>query len=172
MGATFVLYAICPPFFKFTSLKWVDHVDSSLLSSSADSLSMLLATAFVLQRVLTFNKPLAYSRNVTLSIIVSLLTFTAYHVKYNDMNSHSIVFGIMIVVVGINTMSLVEIIKDEKVKRNVRMLGRVGAGESIYSWIFHSFPGVCGRLRIKQLVLSAGLFFGSLTTMHASHCGR
>lgn len=93
---------------------------------------MLLATAFVLQRVLTFNKPPAYSRTVTLSLVVSLLTFTAYHIKYNNMNSHSIVFGIMIVVVGINTMSLVEVIKDEKVKRNVRMLGRVGAGECIY----------------------------------------
>lgn len=52
------------------------------------------------------------------------------------MNSHSIVFGIMIVVVGINTMSLVEVIKDEKVKRNVRMLGRVGAGEYLCPRVF------------------------------------
>ena len=48
------------------------------------------------------------------------------------MTSHSIVFGTMIFVVGVKTMAMVEHIKDERVKGNVRKLGRVGAGECWY----------------------------------------
>lgn len=106
---------------------------------------MLLATAFVLQRVLTFKKPPAYSRNVTLVVIISLLSFTTYHIKYNNMASHSVIFGIMIAVVGYKTMALGEGISDERVKKNVRMLGRAGASE--YSLIgFVIFATVHGRL--------------------------
>ena len=61
--------------------------------------------------------------------------------KYNDMTSHSILFGIMIFVVGVKTMSLVERIRDKTVKGNVRRLARVGAGE--YSFIgYFGFVGM------------------------------
>ena len=91
---------------------------------------MLLATSFVLHRVMTFDKPPAYRKKLGLFTTLSLLSFSLYHSVYNDMISHSIVFGAMIFVVGVKTMALVEGIRDGKVRRNVRRLARLGAGES------------------------------------------
>ena len=87
------------------------------------------------------------------------------------MTSHSIVFGTMIFVVGVKTMALVEGIRDKKVKRNVRELGRVGAGGSFF-FGFSSLLEYCGRLSIEQSPSWAVLRFGSSTILPAIHCVR
>ncbi|MCJ1300871.1 hypothetical protein MMC08_003670 [Hypocenomyce scalaris] len=107
----------------------VEFINTLSNITYTDSLSMLLATSFVLHRVMTFDKPPAYRKKLGLFTALSLLSFSLYHSVYNDMTSHSVVFGVMIFVVGVKTMALVEAIRDGKVRRNVRRLARLGAGE-------------------------------------------
>ncbi|SLM36378.1 Ceramidase [Lasallia pustulata] len=88
-----------------------------------------------------------------------------YHMKYNDMTSHSIVFGIMIFVVGVKTMALVEGIRDKTVQGNVRRLARVGAVTFVSGFALWLIDNVaCDTLRSIRRAI--GMPWGFLFELH------
>jgi len=88
-----------------------------------DDLSMLLATSAVLHRVFTFNTTLSTTLGVGAWIASTIALFSIWHCMTDEIIMHSILFAIMIALVGIKTrLVIAERVKDEVVKREVRKL--------------------------------------------------
>ncbi|RDL37648.1 Uncharacterized protein BP5553_05081 [Venustampulla echinocandica] len=88
-----------------------------------DDLSMLFATATVLHRLLTFDKPLATTIYYGLAITTIVGAFSIWHCVTNELIMHSIVFAIMLLMVSRKTSSIVNArVSDPGVRKDVRRL--------------------------------------------------
>lgn len=89
---------------------------------------MLLAVATVLHRITTFNATL--STTVIHGLILSTLlgAFSFWHCYTDELHMHSLVFAILIIIVGTRTRSLIHArISDAKIRKQVTKLATVGA---------------------------------------------
>jgi dihydroceramidase len=99
---------------------------------------MLIATSAVLHRVFTFNTTLSTTLGVGAWITSTIMLFSLWHCMTDEITMHSVLFGIMIALVGIKTRMIIsERVKDSEVRREVRKLCSWGGGES--------FPVMHGR---------------------------
>jgi len=95
-----------------------------------DELSMLIATATVLHRVFTFDKSLTVT--ITSGLVTSLLMtlFITWHCIVDEAIMHSVLFGIMIFVVGVKTRMIIGArVKNKEVRAEVRKLATWGSGK-------------------------------------------
>jgi hypothetical protein len=92
-------------------------------------LAMLLATAFVLHRVLTFDAPKPARRKIGWAITFALITVSALHCYIMSLGFHSAVFAAMVAVVGYKTRGLIQKIKDSRQRSNAKRLSKIGSGQ-------------------------------------------
>ncbi|KAE9378362.1 alkaline phytoceramidase [Stipitochalara longipes BDJ] len=72
-----------------------------------DDLSMLIATATVLHRVFTFDKSLSVTVSSGLLITTVMATFSTWHCITDEIIMHSVLFGLMIAIIGLKTRSII-----------------------------------------------------------------
>jgi len=92
---------------------------------------MLLATFAVFHRVSTFNQTLQTTilYGTFLSLFITL--FTIWHISYNDIIGHSILFAIMVTLVSIKTIQIInKRVVEPSVKREVGKLINWGSGKT------------------------------------------
>ncbi|CAG8983185.1 hypothetical protein HYALB_00004012 [Hymenoscyphus albidus] len=88
-----------------------------------DDLSMLVATATVIHRVFTFDKSLTYTVVHGAILIACFTAFSTWHCIKDELIMHSVIFGIMIAVVGLKTRSIINArVTDPAVRKDVRLL--------------------------------------------------
>ncbi|KAL3424080.1 alkaline phytoceramidase [Phlyctema vagabunda] len=89
---------------------------------------MLIATATVLHRVFTFDKSLTVTVTTGLVLGGLMSIFIAWHCIVDETFWHSILFGVMIAVVGAKTRSIISSrVSDVVVRAEVRKLATWGA---------------------------------------------
>jgi Ceramidase len=88
---------------------------------------MILATALVLQRLLTFNISSRESVVRTVILWISVTAFSILHCRINDLNVHSTVFGAMILYIGHGTRVMMRSLKDTERKERAGRLVRWGS---------------------------------------------
>lgn len=94
---------------------------------TADSLSMIFATAFVMHRLLTFKQSLKQSTTTTAGLIVAVIGFSVLHCKLNNMNLHSATFASMILFIAYRSSALTKQIKSPAHRKSAARLARQGA---------------------------------------------
>ena len=100
---------------------------------------MLLATATVMHRVYTYdNEPMqAVLKGLGLAVFLTL--FSVWHCWSDEIVGHAVLFGIMVVLVGLQTRSIISHrVADPAVKKEVRKLVWWGSGtsSSLSAWRF------------------------------------
>lgn len=94
---------------------------------------MLVATATVIHRVFTFDKSLTYTIIHGAILIASFTAFSTWHCIKDELIMHSVIFAIMIAVVGIKTRSIINArVIDPVVQKDVQLLTAWGGGMSLY----------------------------------------
>ncbi|KFY28983.1 hypothetical protein V493_02621 [Pseudogymnoascus sp. VKM F-4281 (FW-2241)] len=99
------------------------HATNKYYTQWADDLSMLLATATVMHRVYTYdNRPLhAVLKGLGLAVFLTL--FSVWHCLSDEIVGHAALFGVMVVLVGLKTRSIISHrVEDPVVKKEVRKL--------------------------------------------------
>ncbi|EKD20913.1 alkaline phytoceramidase [Drepanopeziza brunnea f. sp. 'multigermtubi' MB_m1] len=96
-------------------------------SDARDDLSMLVAVATVLHRVCTFDKSLSTTVISGVAITAGMTAFSAWHCITDETVMHSVLFAIMIVLVGQKTrMVITQRVSDPAVAKEVRKLALWG----------------------------------------------
>lgn len=97
---------------------------------------MLLATATVMHRVYTYDDTPLHAVLKGLGLAAFLTVFSVWHCLSDEIVGHSILFGVMVVLVGTKTRSIISHrVEDPAVKKEVRKLVRWGSGmSSLFSW--------------------------------------
>jgi dihydroceramidase len=100
-----------------------------MLTPPVDDLSMLLAVGTVLHRVYTFDSTPLRASLAGLGLATMLIAFGVYHCVTDEVVMHSVVFGIMIVLVGIQTRSIIKHrIEEPAMRKEVSRLVTWGSG--------------------------------------------
>ena len=94
---------------------------------TADSLSMIFATAFVMHRLLIYKQSLKQSTTTTAGLIVAVIGFSVLHCKLNNLNLHSATFASMILFIAYRTSALTKHIKSPAQRKSVARLARRSA---------------------------------------------
>ena len=94
---------------------------------TADSLSMIFATAFVMHRLLIFKQSLKQSTTTTAGLIAAVIGFSVLHCKLNNLNLHSATFACMILFIAYRTSALTKQIKSPAQRKSAARLARQGA---------------------------------------------
>ena len=94
---------------------------------TADSLSMIFATAFVMHRLLVFKRSLKQSTTATAGLIAAVIGFSVLHCKLNNLNLHSATFACMILFIAYRTSALTKQMKSPVRKKSAARLARQGA---------------------------------------------
>ena len=102
-----------------------------LTFATADSLSMIFATAFVLQRLLTFNRTLRESVIINAILWSGVAVFSMIHCRIIDLTVHSAVFGSMIFYIAHRVRALTKDVKDRRRRRELYSLAWRGSGTVI-----------------------------------------
>lgn len=90
---------------------------------------MLLATGIVLHRVMSFDKSAKWGRNFTYALAMILSGVMIIHCYLSERVIHQITFVVMIIWVGLRTMSLIDKrISNPDMKSKMRRLSRSGTG--------------------------------------------
>jgi len=107
----------------------VFHSTNRFFTQWADDLSMLVATATVLHRVFTFDTSATYTAVFGVLLSTALSAFAVWHCWADETHFHSILFGIMIIIVGHKTNLVIKTrITDPYVRSEVTRLARWGLG--------------------------------------------
>lgn len=89
---------------------------------------MLIATATVLHRVFTFDKTLTTTITTGLIFTTLMTAFITWHCMLDEKIAHSILFGLMIAIVGIKTRSIISHrVPNPVIRREVTSLATWGA---------------------------------------------
>jgi dihydroceramidase len=90
---------------------------------------MLLATATVLHRVYTYDNEPIQAGLKGLGLAAFLTLFAIWHCWTDEIAGHAILFGVMVVLVGLQTRSIISHrVADPDVKKEVRKLVTWGSG--------------------------------------------
>jgi len=131
-----------------------------------DDLSMLIATATVFHRIFTFNKSLRYTIISGLLISTIMISFMIWHCYTDELIMHSILFGIMVVIIGERTRSLTKTrISSPSLRKEVRKLAYWGSlffvgGFALWN-LDHAY---CGALTAAKRRI--GMPWGFFLEMH------
>ncbi|KAJ5041302.1 uncharacterized protein L3040_005848 [Drepanopeziza brunnea f. sp. 'multigermtubi'] len=105
----------------------VFHATMKSWTQWCDDLSMLVAVATVLHRVCTFDKSLSTTVISGVAITAGMTAFSAWHCITDETVMHSVLFAIMIVLVGQKTrMVITQRVSDPAVAKEVRKLALWG----------------------------------------------
>lgn len=98
---------------------------------------MLLATATVMHRVYTHDDTPLHAVLKGLGLAAFLTAFSVWHCMSDEIVGHSILFGVMVVLVATKTRSIISHrVEDPAVKKEVRKLARWGSGMLSYPKVF------------------------------------
>ena len=101
---------------------------------------MLIAVATVLHRVFTFDTSLTTTILSGLALTAVMTIFSTWHCLTDEIVMHSVLFGVMIALVGIKTRSIIaQRVPDQVVRKEVTRLCAWGAGN--LSLLSHSCEG-------------------------------
>ncbi|KAG0652352.1 Alkaline ceramidase YDC1 [Hyphodiscus hymeniophilus] len=129
--------------------------DSEADKLPGDELSMHIATLTVLHRVMTFDKSLTLTISSGLISALLMIAFIAWHCMTDELIVHSILFGVMIVAVGIKTRTIIgRRVPDKAVRREVRKLATWGSVFFIGGFVLWNVDQmICGTLTsIKRAI--------------------
>jgi dihydroceramidase len=91
---------------------------------------MLIATTTVLHRVFTFDQSLNTTIISGISLTAFMTAFIAWHCITDEIIMHSVLFGVMIALIGIKTRSIIaRRVQDKVVRKEVFKLCTWGGGE-------------------------------------------
>lgn len=119
------------------------HSTNLYYTQWADDLSMLFATATVLHRVYTYDMPLKETVLYGGALAGFLIGFSIWHCIMDEVVFHGLIFGIMIIIVGVKTRSIInKNVSDPFVKAEVRKMvwwgtGAFGLGYAFWNADFH-----------------------------------
>ncbi|KAF4632036.1 hypothetical protein G7Y89_g6090 [Cudoniella acicularis] len=120
------------------------HATMKNYTQWCDDLSMLLAVATVTHRVFTFDKSITYTVTSGLILTTLMTTFSVWHCVTDELIMHSVLFGIMIAMVGIKTRSIIKArVSDPVVQRDVTNMATWGAA-------------ICAQLTTLKRAIGAG----------------
>jgi dihydroceramidase len=89
---------------------------------------MLIAVATVLHRVYTYNQTLTTTVWSGIGLTTALTVFSVWHCITDEIHMHSLLFGIMICLVGIQTRSIIHArILDQAVRKEITKVAAWGA---------------------------------------------
>ena len=95
---------------------------------------MLLATATVMHRVYTYDNRPVHAVLKGLGLAIFLTLFSVWHCLSDEIVGHAALFGVMVVLVGLKTRSIIsDRVADPVVKKEVRKLVWWGSGTSSFS---------------------------------------
>ncbi|PVH85176.1 alkaline phytoceramidase [Cadophora sp. DSE1049] len=99
------------------------HATMKNYTQWCDDLSMLVAVATVVHRVFTYDKSLTRTA-ITGTVIAGVMTaFSAWHCITDELIMHSVLFAVMIVIVGMKTRAIISVrVEDPAVAKEVRRL--------------------------------------------------
>ena len=97
---------------------------------------MILATALVLQRLLTFHVSSRESVFRTVVLWIAVAAFGILHCRINDLNVHSTVFGAMVLYVGHCTRVMMKSVKNAERKERAGRLAASGSGTFFWLYAF------------------------------------
>jgi dihydroceramidase len=129
-------------------------------------MSMLVATGFVLNRIITFDVSPSTRRNRSLALLTVLTAISVYHCATDEILVHVVTFGVMVIYIGIKTRKLVQTrVTDPGEKKRVATLMNFGAlsaalAYALWNIDMHLCPTV---LTLRR---SVGLPFGILLELH------
>jgi dihydroceramidase len=91
---------------------------------------MLIATTTVLHRVFTFDQTLNTTIVSGISLTAFMTLFIAWHCITDEIIMHSVLFGVMIALIGIKTRSIIaRRVQDKVVRKEVFKLCTWGGGK-------------------------------------------
>jgi dihydroceramidase len=94
---------------------------------------MLLATATVMHRVYTYDDTPLHAVLKGLGLAAFLTAFSVWHCLSDEIVGHAVLFGVMVVLVGLKTRSIIsDRVADPVVKKEVRKLVWWGSGMSSF----------------------------------------
>lgn len=108
---------------------------------------MIVATAFVVNQLLTFDKPYERRNKATRGLIALVFLFANIHFWTNNLTLHSAVFACMLLFVYLRTSNLITGIKDGETQRKARRLALLGGCKIPLRTSSSSM-----HLRLKQLL--------------------
>lgn len=117
-------------------------VDTSLIDDltifiAADETSMIVATACVLHRAMTFRQSTNFTRVFTSILLVAVTLETAYHIRMDEQTVHELSFAFLIVCVAIKTRSLIkERVKASEDRAMLQKMSIFGICKSDYTCLF------------------------------------
>jgi len=124
------------------------HATMKYYTQWCDDLSMLVATATVIHRVFTFDKSLPITVISGAAITAVMTIFSTWHCITDEITMHSVLFGVMIAIVGIKTRSIISArVPDPLVRKEVKKLATWGAVIFISGFaIWNVDNAICGSL--------------------------
>ncbi|OCL10506.1 alkaline ceramidase family protein [Glonium stellatum] len=135
-------------------------------SQMSDDLSMLLATSLVLHRIFTFDASPTYRGNFAFGLLATLIPVSIYHCVKDEVVVHVVVFGAMIIAVGIKTREVIRSrIKERSHRRRVRDLERFGVACAALGYLLWNIDQHFCPL-LTTLKRRVGLPFGMLLELH------
>ena len=92
---------------------------------------MIFATAFVLQRLLTFNRTIRENVLINAVLWSGVAVFSMIHCRIIDLTVHSAVFGSMIFYIAYRVRALTKEVKDRRRQRDLKSLAWRGSSTVI-----------------------------------------
>ncbi|CAL3967690.1 hypothetical protein PZA11_003926 [Diplocarpon coronariae] len=126
----------------------VFHATMKNYTQWCDDLSMLVAVATVYHRVSTFDKSLSTTVISGFVITAVIAAFSVWHCVTDEITMHSVLFAIMIILVGGKTRSIITArVEDPAVAKEVKNLAAWGAGIFVSGFIIWNIDNaICSSL--------------------------
>ncbi|RDW91101.1 hypothetical protein BP5796_02266 [Coleophoma crateriformis] len=142
------------------------HTTLKNYSQWADDLSMLVATSAVLHQVFTFDKSFAYTVTFGLALTTVMTLFSIWHCIVDETTCHSILFGIMILVILFKTRAIIHAnVPDMAVRAQVQAMSAWSTGSFILGFFLWNIDvHCCGAL--TSLKRSIGMPWSFILEFH------
>ena len=89
---------------------------------------MIYATHFTLVRLFTHSRPAARQSRINAGLTVFVVAYSVFHCWINSLVIHSIVFDAMLIACGVKGRRLIQSVKDEKRRGELKRWARWGEG--------------------------------------------
>lgn len=100
-----------------------------MLVSTVDDMSMIVASATVLHRSMTYGKSKAYTQIFTAILVALVIVEAVYHATMDEVIVHELSFLALIALVAFQTRQLVkQRVSNEQDRGKLRMVIALGAG--------------------------------------------
>lgn len=131
---------------------------------SVDDLSMLVATSAVMHQVFTFDKSPTYTLTFGLALTTVMTIFSIWHCVVDETTCHSILFGIMMLIILFKTRAIIHArVPDPAVRAQVKNMSAWSTGQ--FQW---SSCRLQARAHIDVLTIGRLIPFWILPLEHRS----